>query len=254
MVNEFHQKHGDYSPYRISKELGISQHTVTKYLDTEQPVKSDNSKLSKFAGEKIANNILSVNTNQQSILNNILTLYVPSLHFDADLTYSKGSFYRKGNVAEPRYKLDKFPQTEDTIELDNIDDVIGDEALESVVFDLPYIVKTSWVNVASKVMELYKSFDSAEELINTNKAMLELARRKLKRGGIMVVKTQDTCVATSAGAKQLWVSQIVLNHAECLNLAHEDTFILVSKKLMLTKHEKQHRARKNHCYFLVFRK
>lgn len=254
LVNEFHQKHGDYSPYRISKELGISQHTVTKYLGTKQPAKCDNSKLSKFAGEKMANNILSVNTNQQSILNNILTLYVPSLHFDADLTYSKGSFYRKGNVAEPRYKLDKFPQTEDTIELDSIDDVIGDEVLDSVVFDLPYMVKTSWVNVASKVMELYKSFDSAEELINTNKAMLELARRKLKRGGIMVVKTQDTCVATSAGAKQLWVSQIILNHAESLSLTHEDTFILVSKKLMLTKHEKQHRARKNHCYFFVFRK
>lgn len=254
LVNEFHQKHLDYTPYRISKELGISQHTVTKYLGTEKPRKIDDTKLSKFAGEKMANNILSVNDNQQSILNNILTLYVPSLHFDADLTYSKGSFYRKGNVAEPIYKFDKFPQTDDTIELVKIDSVIDDEALDSVIFDLPYMVKVSWVNVASKVMELYNSFDSVEELINTNKAMLELATRKLKRGGILVVKTQDTCVATSTGAKQLWVSQIILNHAESLNLRHEDAFILISKKLMFTRHEKQHRARKAHCYFFVFRK
>ena len=49
--------------------------------------------------------------------------------------------------------------------------------------------------------------------------------------------TQDTCVATSTGAKQLWVSQMILNHAERLNLKHEDTFILVSKKLMFTRHE-----------------
>lgn len=105
LVNDFAKQHPDYKPYRLAKELGISQHTVTKYLGIEKPVKSDNSKLSKFAGEKMANKILSVNTNQQSILNNILTLYVPSLHFDADLTYSKGSFYRNNNVAQPTYKV-----------------------------------------------------------------------------------------------------------------------------------------------------
>ena len=254
LVNDFAKQHSDYSPYRLAKELSISQHTVTKYLGTEKPVKSDNSKLSKFAGEKMANKILSVNTNQQSILNNILTLYVPSLHFDADLTYSKGSFYRNNNVGQPTYKFDKFPQTEDTIELDRIDDVIGDEALDSIIFDLPYMIKMSWVNVTSKVMELYDAFDSVEELINTNKAMLELSTRKLKKGGIMVVKTQDTCVATFTGVKQLWVSQYILNYADELGLSHEDTFILVSNKLMFTKHDKQHRARKNHCYFYVFRK
>ena len=254
LVNDFAKQHPDYSQYRLAKELGISQHTVTKYLGIEKPIKSDNSKLSKFAGEKMANKILSVNTNQQSILNNILTLYVPSLHFDADLTYSKGSFYRNNNVAQPTYKLDKFPQTDDTIELDKIGDVIGDEALDSVIFDLPYMVRMSWGDMKSKVMELYSSFDSVDELVNTNKAMLELATRKIRKRGIIVVKTQDSCVATSAGTKQIWVSQMILNHAESLHLKHEDTFILVSKKLMFTRHNKQHRARKAHSYFFVFRK
>ena len=254
-VNDFSRLHPDYSAYRIAKELGISQHTVTKYLGTEKPAKSDNSKLSKFASEKMANNILTVNTNQQSILNNILQLYVPSMHFDADLTYSKGSFYRNNNVTPPTYKFDKFPQTDDTIALDKIDDVIGDDALDSVVFDLPYMVSMSWGDMKSKVMELYSSFDSVDELISTNKAMLELATRKIKRGGILVVKTQDSCVATPSGAKQVWVSHILQNHAETIGLTHEDTFLLVSKKLMFTRHNvQQHRARKNHCYFLVFRK
>lgn len=255
LVNDFSRQHPDYSPYRTAKELGISQHTVTKYLGTEKPVKSDNSKLSKFAGEKMANKILSVNTNQQSILNNILTLYVPSMHFDADLTFSKGSFYRNNNVTPPTYKFDKFPQTDDTVQLDRIDEVIGDEAIDSAIFDLPYMVSMSWGDIKSKVMELYTSFDSVDELISTNKAMLELATRKLRKGGILVVKTQDTCVATPSGAKQLWVSHILQNHAETIGLTHEDTFLLVSKKLMFTRHNvQQHRARKNHCYFLVFRK
>lgn len=255
LVNDFAKKHPEYSPYRLAKELGISQHTVTKYLGTEKPVKSDNFKLSKFAGEKMANKILSVNTNQQSILNNILTLYVPSLHFDADLTYSKGSFYRNNNVAQPTYKLDKYPQTDDTIELDKIDDVIGDDSLDSIIFDLPYMIKQSWVKVESKIVALYNCFKDEHELIATNKEMMALAIRKLKRGGILVVKTQDCCLATSTGARQIWVSHILQNHAETLGLSHEDTFILVSKRFMSTRHNvQQHRARKNHCYFLVFRK
>jgi len=250
LINDFAKQHQDYSPYRIAKELHISQNTVAKYWGTEKPSKSDNSKISKFDGSIKANNILTVNTNQQSILNNILTLYVPSMRFDADLTYSKGSFFKKGNVAEPLYKFDKFPQTAETIELDRIDEVIGDEALCSVIFDLPYIVRQSWVTVKPLILDLYSTFDSKEELLATNKEMIDIAARKLKTGGILVVKTQDTNVL----GKQLWVSQYILNYADELGLTHEDTFILVSNKLMFTKHDKQHRARKNHCYFYVFRK
>ena len=250
LVNDFAKQHQDYSPYRLAKELHISQNTVAKYLGTERPSKSNNSKISKFDGSIKANNILTVNTNQQSILNNILTLYVPSMRFDADLTYSKGSFFKKGNVAEPLYKFDKFPQTAETIELDRIDEVIGDEALCSVIFDLPYIVRQSWVTVKPLILDLYSTFDSKEELLATNKEMIDIAARKLKTGGILVVKTQDTNVL----GKQLWVSQYILNYADELGLSHEDTFILVSNKLMFTKHDKQHRARKNHCYFFVFRK
>jgi hypothetical protein len=198
----------------------------------------------------MANNILTVNTNQQSILNNILALYVPSKHFDADLTYSKGSFYRNNNVAQPTYKLDKYPQTDDTVQLDRIDEVIDDEALDSVIFDLPYIVRQSWVTVEPKILDLYKTFESKDELLTTNKEMMALAARKLKAGGILVIKTQDTNVL----GKQIWVSQYLLNIADELSMQHEDTFILVTKHLMFTKHDKQHRARKNHCYFLVFRK
>lgn len=67
LVNDFAKQHSDYSPYRLAKELSINQHTVTKYLGTEKPAKSDNSKLSKFDGAKMANNILTVNTNNKRI-------------------------------------------------------------------------------------------------------------------------------------------------------------------------------------------
>ncbi len=250
IINDYAKQHTDSSPYRIAKELNMSQSTVAKYLHTDRPLKDDNSKLSSFDGSKKANNILSVNTNQQSILNNILTLYVPSLHFDADLTYSKGSFYKKGRVTEPTYKLDKHPQSEDTIGLDKIDEIIDDGSLDSIIFDLPYVVKQSWITVQSRIENLYTAFDSTEELLCTNRSMMVLSAKKLKKKGILVVKTQDTNVQ----GKQLWVSQYILNYADELGLTHEDTFILVSNKLLFTRHESQHIARKNHCYFFVFRK
>ena len=250
LINDLFKLHPDYTPHRLSKKLGMSQHTIVKYLGTEKPVKDDNSKLSKFAGEKKANNILSVNTNQQSILNNILTLYVQSLHFDADLTYNKGGFYLKGLVNQPTWKFDKYPQTDDTIELDRIDEVIDDNTLDSIVYDLPFMVRQSWVSVKSLIAERYNAFSSVDELIATNKAIIELAARKVVKGGIIVVKTQDGCY----GGRQTWVSQHILNFAEKLGLQHEDTFVLVTQHLLFTKHDKQHRARKNHCYFFVFRK
>jgi len=177
-----------------------------------------------------------------------------------DLMYAKGVTLKelafKCGVSEMtirRILTQGHNPTTDTVE--RIDDVIGDDSLDSVIFDLPYMVSMSWGDMKSKIMELYSSFDSVDELISTNKAMLELATRKIKRGGILVVKTQDSCVATPSGAKQLWVPHIIQNHAETPGLTHEDTFLLVSKKLMFTRHNvQQHRARKNHCYFLVFRK
>ena len=46
----------------------------------------------------------------EEIISNILRLYAPN-GIDADLTYSKGFFYKSGEVPQPKLKFDITPQT-----------------------------------------------------------------------------------------------------------------------------------------------
>jgi len=249
-INRFYESHQDYSAYRIAKELGLSQTTIKKYLGTEKPSQINPYKTSKFDRTKLTNNILSVNNNQQVILNNILSLHIDTNHFDCDLTFSKGVFYKKGIVKPPTLKFDLHPQTEDTLGLDKIDEVVKDGALSSIIIDLPFVVKQDWVSVKPLIIERFNGFDSVEELKAANNTMMVLAYRKLKRNGVLVMKTQDTSIQ----GKQFWTSQFVLNLADEIGFQHIDTFILVNNQLLFTKHSLQHIARKNHSYFFVFRK
>ena len=58
--------------------------------------------------------VKSVSDDQYQIIKDIVKLYAPD-GFDIDPTYSKGVFYKSGEIAQPRLKFDLFPQTEDTI-------------------------------------------------------------------------------------------------------------------------------------------
>lgn len=60
--------------------------------------------------------IKSVSNSQEEILKNAIQLHSKEFSVDADLTYSKGVFYKNGVVPQPKYKFDLYPQTEDTIQ------------------------------------------------------------------------------------------------------------------------------------------
>jgi hypothetical protein len=60
--------------------------------------------------------IKTVSDEQSVIIDSILKLYVPSRQIDVDPTYSKGNFYKKTLIPEPKHKFDLYPQTEDTIQ------------------------------------------------------------------------------------------------------------------------------------------
>lgn len=69
--------------------------------------------------------------------------------------------------------------------------------LHNCVIDLPYIVQ----GIGSKITDRFTSFNSEEEMYDTNREMIELAYRKLMKGGYLVMKTMDV----SYSMKQLWV-------------------------------------------------
>lgn len=234
----------------IAKRLGISYNTAKKYLHMQDISKTDTEKVSTFDTTKQKFIIKSVSDSQDEILSNILRLYIEKGVFDADFTYSIGVFYKR--IPKPQLKFDKYPQKEDVLPLDEAYR-LPDNSLSSIVVDLPFIIRTKndFSSYKCMIEDRFMSFGSYQELCEVNDDMISLAYKKLKRDGILVMKTMDLCFA----GKQYWIGNYVVNKAMEVGFALEDTFILVAKTKILTSINKvQHHARKYHSYFYVFKK
>ena len=241
-----------YSFEEIVKETGFSPNTVRKYLDNfnldEYKGKINTDKVSAFNSFDNRFVIRSTSYNQDDILHSILDLYIKDLTFECDLTYSQGVFYRR--LEQPMYKFDKFPLSEDVMPLEEAYS-LPEGKLRSVVIDLPFIVKPSSDKESITMKDRFGSFNSVEELINTNKEMLRLAHSLLRKGGYLIVKTQDT----NYTGNQIWTSFLVQQYASELGFEMEDLFILLTNKAIAGRTLiRQKHARKFHSYFLVFLK
>ncbi len=231
----------------LMRVTGLSRQTIKKYLIQEGQEVQDG-KVSAFDKRYIRNLIGSVSDDQSYILNSIIAIYNNSQPIEADLTYSQGEFYR--HVISPRYKYDKFPLkgiegVHDLTETDTLSNVYI-----SIIFDLPYNIQTGHTNNLGKIKTRFTHFSSLSELYSVNQEMLQRAYRLLKSKGILVIKTQDTCYANT----QVWVRQFIEVEADKLGFAKLDEFVLVKQSCMGNRGTEQHHARRQHSYFLVFRK
>lgn len=231
----------------LMKMTGLSRATIKKYLHGQEQVGRED-KVSALDKKYIRNLIGTVSDDQSYILNSILTLYNNGKPIDADLTYSKGEFYR--HVAPPIYKYDKFPLkgiegVHDLTETDTLSNIYN-----SIIFDLPYNIQTGASEGIGKIKKRFTHFSSLQELYEVNREMLVRAHRLLKEKGLLIIKTQDTCYAN----QQVWVRQFVENEAARLEFRKLDEFVLIRQGVMGNRGNEQHHARRQHSYFLVFQK
>jgi len=80
--------------------------------------------------------VKSISYSEEEILNWILTLHC-STEIELDPTYSKGNFY-KGSIKDPLYKYDLYPQREDVIECNAEKLPLGNETINTMIFDPPF--------------------------------------------------------------------------------------------------------------------
>ena len=246
-ISELKRQNPNISLNDIRRETGYSINTIRKYLLFDL-MKEDNDKLSTLDTSKQKWIIKSYSFNQDEILTNILRLYVKRKTFDCDLTYSVGNFYNC--IPTPEYKFDKFPVKEDVIPLDRINEVINHDSLQSVIVDLPFIIKSDNAAINSKVCKRFNYFHTLNELYETNEYMLNLSYQLLERGGYLIIKTMDITYG-----KQVWVSDFVVNKAIEIGFQLEDKFILLANTRMIkTIYDYQTHSRKFHSYFFVFKK
>ncbi len=185
----------------------------------------------------------------------IMSLYVASGSKVADVTFGRGIFWKR--IPADRYQL--LPSDLQT-GTDCRSLPYGDESIDCVVFDPPYMHTpggTAHVNHQNYERYYANNRENASPR-KYHEAVLDLyfvagveARRVLRREGIYLVKCAD----------EVCTNQQRLTHVEIINeltangFVIEDLFVLMRhNKPGVSRIVRQLHARKNHSYFLVFRK
>lgn len=197
--------------------------------------------------------IKSISFSQDEIIQDIIKLYNHGESFDLDPTYSKGNFYR--NIAQPKYKSDIAPQSDDVHKHDCRELPFEDDEISSIMFDPPFLATTgkslSLNDDSNKILKRFGYMSSEKELYKFyTDSMAEFAR-VLKKDGLLVFKCQDKV----SGGKQYITHNYIINEAEKLGFVCEDIFILLVKNRIIADWQRnQKHSRKYHSYFIVFKK
>ena len=199
--------------------------------------------------------IKSLSFNQQQIIQNIISLYIPSGKIDLDPTYSKGVFYKKSSFSEPKLKFDLYPQIEGVTQADCRNLPLENESINSIMFDPPFLATTGKSLVSNEnnnlINKRFGVYPNEKELHQMYLDSLKEFWRILKPGGILIFKCQDK---VSSG-KQYMTHVYTINMAEEIGFYTLDLFVLgVESRLVADWQRNQKHARKFHSYFLVFQK
>lgn len=229
-------------------------------------------------GESTNNLIHSAHQNSNDeVFPLILSLYVPYGSVIADVTYGKGVFWKR--VDQSKYIF--FPSDLKTIGLPSgckggIDSrklPYSDNYFDALVFDPPYMhTPGGTAHNGHQNFEEYYANNAEQnkdilEIIwkETNghppkyhEAVLDLyyrsakeAWRVLKEEGIYIVKCQDEVCTNRQRLTHLEITM----EFEKYGFITEDVFVVMRRnKPGVSRMKRQYHARKNHSYFMVYRK
>ena len=251
-IKKYQKRVPPLTAQQIAQKTGYSVNTVKKYMRIDKLEQEEKKrKVSTFDVSKNDGIIKSVSYDQQEILNWIIQLYIKEGYIECDYTFSIGVMYKNDNVIIPKYRFDKYPdQCVGVLDLKDADSILEDGTLISSIIDLPFLVtKREWAETI-KMAQRFNVFNDMDEAEEANKYLLELSFRKMKKGGILIMKTQDIY----AEGKQLWFHRYVEDWAMEVGYKLIDMFILVADYRVLNKGLSQKVARKFHSYFFVFKK
>lgn len=194
-----------------------------------------------------------VGTNAE-VFPSILELYVAPGSKVADVTYGRGVFWK--NIPPNSYNV-KASDIKQGIDARHLP--YQNESFDSVVFDPPYMHTPGGTahDQHQNFEQYYGNNGKNTTKFKYHEAVLDLyfraaaeAWRVLRIGGIYIVKCQDEVCACRQR----------LTHVEIINelsdkFVTEDLFVLVRhNKPGVSRILRQQHARKNHSYFVIFRK
>jgi hypothetical protein len=201
-----------------------------------------------------------VGTNDE-VFPQVLRLYVPAGSTVADVTYGKGIFWKRVDPATYDLLVSDLKTGTDCRALP-----YEDGTMDAVVFDPPYMhTPGGTAHNGHQNYEAYYRNNNGNGNSNSNgaskkyhEAVLDLyfraaeeAWRVLRHDGIYIVKCQDEVCAN----RQRLTHVEIINELESTGFVVEDLFVVVRRNRPgVSRLMRQVHARKNHSYFLVFRK
>ena len=192
--------------------------------------------------------IKSISYSQDSILQSIIHLHIPSGKIECDPCYRTGRFYKSGKISAPEKISDINPihgaPVHDCRKLP-----YKNNSTNSLIFDPPFITYPGKNNF--HIMRKFGSFQNLAALKEMyNSSFLEFYRI-LKKGGVLIVKCQDGTYGPDLSL--LHIDAVIL---PCRKIGFKeiDLFILESKSRPERRGCIQRHSRKYHSYFIVFKK
>lgn len=185
----------------------------------------------------------------------VLALHVPKGSIVADVTYGKGVFWKNIDITVYDLRATDLMTGVDCRKLP-----YGDHAIDCVVFDPPYMHTPG--GTAHQNHQNYENYYYNNAINHSSKkyheAVLDLyfegakeACRVLKPAGVLIIKCQDEVCAN----RQRLTHVEIINELARIGFTIIDLFVVVrNNKPGVSRILKQVHARKNHSYFLVFRK
>jgi len=252
----------------IAKSKYRQASMIDEMMQPQLPLEHPFQKKRRKSPDGIATNDLtfsaSIGTNDEAFPR-IIQLYIPAGYVVADVTYGKGVFWK--NLPEDQYTVLKSDLRcpDQKTQLYTVADCRSlpypNALLNGVVFDPPYMhTPGGTAHVNHQNFENYYQNNLAhngqgekyhEAVLALYFAAAKEAYRVLKHKGIYIIKCQDEVCAN----KQRLTHVEIINELNGYGFITEDLFVLVrTGKPGVSRLIQQNHARKNHSYFLVFRK
>ncbi|HEY5329923.1 MAG TPA: DNA methyltransferase [Acidobacteriaceae bacterium] len=194
-------------------------------------------------------------SSNDEVFPHVLRLYVAPGSSVADTTYGKGVFWKRVRISSYRLLATDLQGGTDARNLP-----YDEESIDCVVFDPPYMHTPGGSTHVGH--QNYEDYYRNNQTNGTGKkyheAVLDLyftaaaeAYRVLRDEGIYIVKCQDEVCAN----KQRLTHVEIINELAASGFVVEDIFIVLrTNRPGVSRVVRQLHARKNHSYFLVFRK
>ncbi len=197
--------------------------------------------------------IKSISDNQAEILQNIITLYIPSGRINCDATFGYGGFYKK--ISKPEHCFDINPRAPEIQSADCRNLPLDDVSISSIIFDPPFLAtkgKSLEAENGNIINKRFSVFPDEKSLHQFYIDSMKEFYRILTDNGILIFKCQDK---VSSGTQYL-SHVFIINHAISIGFYPVDIFVLLAKSRLTAKWQMKNQlhARKFHSYFLVFRK